>query len=423
MGAGDLITLDMGGTTAKASTVEAGRLLTTDEYEVGGGISLSSRLVKGGGYALKTPVIDISEVGAGGGSIVWLDKAGQIKVGPQSAGAQPGPAAYDAGGTEATVTDANIVLGYLNGQALAGGSVPIRADLARTAVGRIADRLGRGLEETALGIHTIANANMMRAVKSVSTYRGRDPRDFTLLAFGGNGGIHGPHLARALGMRLVVVPPAAGVFSAVGLLFADIEMTRTRAFLRRLDEVAAGEIEAAFRELEAAVTSALAAPCGNIRLSRRAAVRYVGQAFELTVPVDAEDPASQGGASIALAFEAEHERTFGHRFPGERAVQAVAITVTGAIATADRERYAGRGATPGGPGRERSRSAYFGPAHGEIATPVLERGDLSSRPRPGPLIIEEYDATTVVPPDAAACLDDFGNIRVELPAAAAPADG
>ena len=179
----------MGGTTAKASLIERGRVLFADEYEVGGGMSSRSALMGGGGYALKLPVIDISEVGAGGGSLAWLDKAGSLKVGPESAGAVPGPACYDAGNDEPTVTDANVVLGYLNPEALAGGTVPVRAERAQAAIAsRLAEPLGRGVVETAFGVHTVANANMMKAVKAVTTYRGRDPRDFTLVAFGGSGG-------------------------------------------------------------------------------------------------------------------------------------------------------------------------------------------------------------------------------------------
>ena len=418
IGLGDVITLDMGGTTAKASAIEGGRLLTTDEYEVGGGISLSSRLVKGGGYAVKTPVIDISEVGAGGGSIVWLDKAGQIKVGPQSAGALPGPASYGQGGSEPTVTDANVVLGYLNAELLAGERVPIRADLGRRAIeDRISRPLGRDVVETAYGIHVIANANMMRAVKSVSTYRGRDPRHFSLLAFGGNGGVHGPELARALGIRTVVVPPAAGVFSAVGLLFADIEMSRTRAFLRRLDETDASELEAAFRALEEEVTRRLDTPAEEIVVTRQVAARYAGQAFELIVPVDLVALRCRGVASLAEAFEVEHERTYGHRFPGARTVQIVSLQVGGAIPTDDRQAYvrrATRGSRPGD--RPKSmRSACFGSGVGMLATPVIARADLTTTARRGPLIVEEYDGTTVVPPDATALLDAFGNIVIELP--------
>ena len=172
----DLITFDMGGTTAKASLVEDGRVLEADEYEVGGGVSHASRLAMGGGYALKLPVIDVAEVGAGGGSIVWLDKAGAIKVGPQSAGAVPGPACYGIGGKQATVTDANVVLGFLSQEALLGGAAPIDAEKARQAVrSQIARPLGRDLRETAYGIHTVANASMMRALKAVTTFRGRDP--------------------------------------------------------------------------------------------------------------------------------------------------------------------------------------------------------------------------------------------------------
>ena len=213
-GYGNVITFDMGGTTAKASIVEDGELIIADEYEVGGDMSSTSKLIGGGGYALSLPVIDISEVGAGGGSIVWLDRAGSIKVGPQSAGAAPGPACYAQGGEEPTVTDANVVLGFLNPRALAGGTVPIDAARAHTAIEkRIAEPLGRDARETAYGVHLVANANMIRAIKAVTTYRGRDPRNFALMAFGGSGGVHAVALARELKARRVIVPPAGGVFS------------------------------------------------------------------------------------------------------------------------------------------------------------------------------------------------------------------
>ena len=180
----NLITFDMGGTTAKASLIENGRLTRSDEYEVGGSMSSGSSLVSGGGYALKLPVIDIAEVGAGGGSTVWLDAAGAIKVGPQSAGASPGPACYGTGSEEPTVTDANVILGYLNPLALAGGALPIQKALSQAAIEKkIAQPLSRSVVEAAYGIHMVANANMTRAVKAVTTYRGRDPRDFLLFAF------------------------------------------------------------------------------------------------------------------------------------------------------------------------------------------------------------------------------------------------
>jgi N-methylhydantoinase A len=220
-------------------------------------------------------------------------------------------------------------------------------------------------------------------------------------------------------MRKVIVPPAAGVFSAVGLLFADIEMTRTRAFLHRLDALDPADIEAAFRELETAVIGELRAPLEQVTISRHAAARYVGQAFELVVPIDLADLRAHGTASIAKAFEAEHERTYGHRFPGTRAVQTVSLHVTGALATFDRIAYAARGNQSQKPGNGTApplRNAYFGPRHGTLPTPVLSRDDIGATPRSGPLIIEDYDATTVVPPNATACVDAFGNIIVELSA-------
>ena len=234
LGYGNIITFDMGGTTAKASLIERGRLSVSEQYEVGATMSATSPLMGGAGYALKLPVIDVSEVGAGGGSIVRIDSGGALKVGPESAGADPGPACYGRGGRQPTVTDADVLLGYLNPQALAGGSVPIDLEAARKAVGdRVAAPLGRDLVETAYGIHLVANTNMMRAVKAVTTNRGRDTRDFVMFAFGGLGGVHAASLARDLRIGRIVVPPAAGVFSALGLLFADIELNESRACLRR----------------------------------------------------------------------------------------------------------------------------------------------------------------------------------------------
>ena len=303
----DLITFDMGGTTAKASLIEKGELIRTDEYEVGGGISLSSRLAKGAGYALKLPVIDISEVGAGGGSIVWLDQANGLKVGPKSAGAVPGPMCYDAGGEQPTVTDANVVLGYLNQTALAGGAIRLNADRARAGLQqKIARPLGLSVLDAAYGVHRLANATMMRAVKTVSTYRGRDPRDFTLFAFGGNGGIHAAELAREMQIRRILVPPAAGVFSAVGLLFADFEIAQSQAFLRSVAGASPAAITAAFRSLEARVQAELETAPGH-RIVWRADLRYAGQAFELSVPFSppeaGADLTEQAVTAAAEAFE------------------------------------------------------------------------------------------------------------------------
>jgi N-methylhydantoinase A len=411
----DLITLDMGGTTAKASIVENGRILTTNEYEVGGGISATNPLVRGGGYALKTPVVDISEVGAGGGSIVWVDKAGHVKVGPQSAGARPGPVCYDCGGDEPTLTDANLVLGYLNQRAIAGGTVAVNAAKAQASLQeRIASRIGLPLLETAYGAHIIANAAMIRAVKGVTTYRGRDPRNFALLAFGGNGAVHGAELARAMQVQRVIVPGAAGIFSAVGLLVADVSVTHSLAFVHNLADVDAETMRSVYVGLERVLLDRLGRPPEHVRFLRQAELRYSGQAYELTVGVPDGELGYETTRLLTQAFEDEHQRTYGHCFPGQKSIQAVALrltaTVISEVATPlGRVAWANPGLLPG-----TARNSYFGPARGSVLTPVISRSALSARPRLGPIIIEEYEATVVVPPGDSARLDAWGNIEIDI---------
>ena len=211
VGCKNVITLDMGGTTAKSAMIENGLITKTSEYEVGAGINISSRLVKGGGYALKLPFIDISEIGAGAGSIVSVDRSGLPRVGPQSAGAVPGPVCYDAGGREPTFTDAAVVLGYLNPRHLAGGKVKLNAEKATQVLeAEVAKPMGKPLLETAYDVHALACATMLRAVKAISTYRGRDPRDFVLFAFGGGGPMVAAEIAKSLRMKRVLVPPSPG---------------------------------------------------------------------------------------------------------------------------------------------------------------------------------------------------------------------
>ncbi|MEE8279365.1 MAG: hydantoinase/oxoprolinase family protein, partial [Alphaproteobacteria bacterium] len=213
----NIVTFDMGGTTAKASLVENGEVTRSIEYQVGGGIMMGSRLLTGAGYMLKVPAIDLAEVGAGGGSIVWIDAGGSMQIGPQSAGADPGPLCYDTGGTEPTVTDANVLLGYINPNYLVGGELKLDASKARAVFeDRIAKPLGLSVEHAAYGAHQIAASNMIRAIKSVSTERGRDPREYALFAFGGSGPIFGAGMARELRMKRIMVPPSPGLFSSFG---------------------------------------------------------------------------------------------------------------------------------------------------------------------------------------------------------------
>ena len=439
----NVITLDMGGTTAKASLIEGGRITFADEYEVGGGMSSRSALMGGGGYALKLPVIDISEVGAGGGSIAWLDKAGSLKVGPQSAGAVPGPACYDTGNDEPTVTDANVVLGYLNPESLAGGSVPIRSKRAHQAIATcLANPLRRDVVETAFGVHTVANANMMKAVKAVTTYRGRDPRDFTLIAFGGSGGVHAVDLARVLQVRRVVLPVAAGVFSALGLLFSNLEMNETVPFLYLAEDAPLDEAERQYGALAKRIAAVVGGSHEEIRFARLADVRFAGQAYELTVPFgevsgagvdegrdehkgDGSGPISRDAvnakldtravADLCARFEAEHLARYGHAFSGEFPVEIVNLRLVGTRRPAGLVEPASFDAASR-QGPDTRRGLYFGPATGLVDSPVIGRGRLGAEPRTGPFVIEEYEGTCVVPPDCTARLDGLGNVIIELPA-------
>jgi N-methylhydantoinase A len=412
-----IITFDMGGTTAKASLVEAGEVMRASEYAVGAGIMIGSRLLTGAGYTLKVPAIDLAEVGAGGGSLVWIDRGGALQIGPESAGAVPGPVAYDKGNETPTVTDANVVLGYLNPEYLVGGALKINAAKARAALEtKIAKPLGLSVEAAAHGAHLIAASNMIRAIKAVSTERGRDPREFALFAFGGNGPLFACGMAEALGIRRVVVPPSAGLFSSFGLLYADVEHHYGRTFRRLLRKADLGEISAAWQVLanEAMAQLALEGFTGpSARLRRSAALHYHGQSFDLVVPVPDRPFDAAMVAYLEEAFGAEHEKTYGHRAGPDEPVELVAIQVVGqglreGAGVPERVKPTRAPPAPSAP-----RKAYFGAKHGWRETPILRRSDLSTA-RPGPLIIEEYDSTTLVPPAATASLDQGGNIVIDL---------
>ncbi|NQW16266.1 MAG: hydantoinase/oxoprolinase family protein [Chloroflexi bacterium] len=413
LGLNDVITFDMGGTTAKASLIEGGERSLTTEYEVGAGISLSSRLVKGRGHALKLPVIDIAEVGAGGGSIVRVDAGGSLKVGPESAGASPGPACYRLGGTDATVTDANVALGYINPVSIAGGSVDLDMNAAHEALQRsAATPLGVDLLEAAYGVYAVANITMIRAIKSVTTYRGRDPRDFALMAFGGSGPLHAAEIARSLGIKRVIIPEAPGVFSALGLLEAAPEYGFSRTMIADPVELDANTLIKAYEALESAslsrmIEEGLSADRDGA-WSRTADLRYRGQAYELTVDANS----IQGGditAFLVEHFHEEHERTYGRRASDEP-VDLVTIRSTYRIAL---EQPVPSSSRPS-PMQHLPRVAYFGSQHGEVSTPVVSRADLTAADREGPLIIDEYDSTTLVPPNSMVHLDDMGNIVIDI---------
>jgi N-methylhydantoinase A len=409
-----IITFDMGGTTAKASMVESGEVARAQEYAVGAGIMIGSRLLTGAGYTLKVPAIDLAEVGAGGGSHVWIDAGGALRAGPESAGASPGPVCYNAGGEVPTITDANVVLGYINPQHLVGGALKLNADKARKVFeDKVAKPMGISLERAAYGAHLIVASNMIRAIKAVSTERGRDPREFALFAFGGNGPLFAAGMAAALGIGRVVVPPSAGLFSSFGLLYADVEHHYARTFRRLLRQADLGEIGRAWDTLATQANRQLAAEGftgDKARIRRSAALHYKGQSYELTVTVP-DGPIDVGMVThLEEAFAAEHERTYGHRAGPDEPVELVSIQVVGAglrEGTGMPRNAAGRTASA-----PAARRAYFGD-YGWMETPVVKRADLAAG-RQGPLIVEEYDATCVVPPGAKAACDASGNIVITL---------
>ena len=408
----DIISLDMGGTSAKASIIEDGRVAVTDQYEVGASLSSKNALLRGGGYALKMPILDISEIGAGGGSIVAVDEAGAIRIGPESAGAIPGPACYGLGGPDPTVTDANLVLGYLNPGELAGGTLKIDRGKALDAIERtIAKPLGLSILETAHGIYRVTNSHMIRAIKSVSVQRGRDPSKFVLMAFGGNGGIHAVDMARSLNIPVVIVPPVAGVFSALGLLAADVETSLSVAFLSAAEEASPSRLTAEYGRLEDEITRSLERESQELHFERHAEIRYVDQAFELRIPAAKSAIGPAWIDAMKTAFDAEHERKYGHSFAGRSAIEFVSIGVTGTLARKDRPfRFVGAPESQ----EDCTRLAYFGPEHGELSTPVVGRSALRETPREGPLIVEEMEGTTVVPPGAQVHLDENANIVISV---------
>ena len=418
IGVTNVLTLDMGGTTAKASLIEDGQIMHSPEYQVGGGVSVGTRLSKGGGYPLHVPAIDIAEVGAGGGSIIYLDKGGALRVGPQSAGAVPGPACYALGGEEPTLTDANVVLGYLNPEHLAGGALPLNAEKAhQTLHDKIAVPLNLSTPDAAYGVYRIAAANMARAARAVSLERGRDPREFVLCAFGGNGPLHATELAESLGMKRILIPPSPGLFSAFGLLYADIAYHLVQTYKRLLTELDAGEFKATLQQLEASAREGLMAEGENaaqIVMQRAVDLRYAGQSSELTLPiVNADIGQSQFFDTLGERFAADHERTYGHRAPDDP-IEVVNLRLTAIIPTAKPQ--FSHIEPPSSRPLISNRRCYFGAETGWLDVPVLFRDGLGSESQSGPLIIEEYDTTILVPPRCVVRRDEWGNIVIEMEA-------
>lgn len=416
-GARDAIVFDMGGTTAKASIITAGQPALTNEYEFRDGISSPSRFVKGGGYVLKVPAIDIAEVGAGGGSVASIDAGGLLLVGPESVGAYPGPACYGLGNERPTVTDANMVLGFLNPVALAGGSLKVDVAKSRAAIERhVGAPLGLDAVAAAHGIRHIANVNMARAIRAVTVERGRDPRDLVMVAFGGGGPVHAVDVARLLGVTRVIAPVMAGVFCSAGMLAADAEHDFLRAVLRpldRLDPVALAVPVAELRRLGEVTLATEGYPPSSAAFALRADLRYLGQSSELTIPVRGDTLDAVAIAALREDFQRAYHETFG--YSSDEPLELVNLRLAARGLRDDRLDFRrvrlGADAVGGSAGR---RPVSFERGAAPVDTPVLARGDLVGRTVDGPAIVESYDTTVIVPPGARATGDAIGNLVIEI---------
>jgi N-methylhydantoinase A len=408
MGASNLIITDVGGTSFEASLLEDGVGLVTDEYE----IEWERPVI--------TPMLDIRSIGAGGGSIAWIDDGGSLRVGPKSAGADPGPACYGRGGKQPTVTDANLVLGRID-PAL-GGKLDLDVEAATEAIRTVAEPLGLSVLDCAEGITQIVSENMATAIRMVSTDRGRDPRDHTLVAFGGAGGLHAYEIARAVGIDNVLVPPFAGVACAFGATTMDVRHDLERTFYSPLAETDVDALNDAFSGLEEEVRALLSADDvsrGDIALERTALMRYVGQSYEVATPVPAGALDAAAVDALSDAFNAVHQREYGvasSDFPA--ALVTLRVTGIGTTAKPAADALASALGTHEGNGagsiKER-RQAYFGGRHHDVDVHEVTRLR-ADQEIPGPAIIEQADGVIVVPPGAIARADRFDNVTLEVAA-------
>jgi N-methylhydantoinase A len=405
-GFADIITMDMGGTSTDISLVLDGRPQVTREASLAG-------------TPIRIPVIDINAIGAGGGSVAWIDEGGALRVGPQSAEAVPGPACYGRGGIEPTVTDANLVLGRLGGDTRLGGEMALDGEAAARAIAdRIAGPLGLDLVVAAAGILRVANATMARGIRVVSVERGHDPRLLTLVPFGGAGPMHGSPLARELAIPRLLVPPTPGILCALGMLVADLrhDLVQTRlAAHRDLSAVDAQAIVAPMVGEARRLLEADRVPAQRQRIETRVDMRYIGQPYELPIPLAAVT--DQEWAGLVPAFHAEHLRRFAHSDPlAPVEVVSFAVTATGLIDTPELPRPPQGEREPPAAARRGTRRAFFETAGAAWAEcPVWQREALLAGNRiGGPAIVDEVSATTVLYPGDVARVDAIGSLVVEI---------
>ncbi|KQN53431.1 hydantoinase/oxoprolinase family protein [Erwinia sp. Leaf53] len=408
-----VLAFDMGGTTAKACVVRGGVPSITTDYEVG----RADRLLKGSGLPVKLPVVDMIEIGAGGGSIARVDRLGLLEIGPESASAFPGPACYARGGELPTVTDANLVLGLLDPAAFLGGRMPLDVDAARRAIERVATALGLSIEETAWGIHEVANSKMAEALRTHAVEKNVSPQQMTMLAFGGAGPSHAWSLARTLHVKRVFFPNGAGVYSAFGLLTAPPGADFVRSDRCRLrPEMSMTTINALFAEgFDEAFTTLAAASIdpATAQVQRMADVRYVGQGSQLTLPLPDAFITDGDGASLIAAFEQAHLARFGRTLPG---LEVEVVNWRGRVQTDAPPLYTRDSADPQAQqAEEKSLRVYLGREAGFSACRAIPRALLvAGESVYGPALLQEKECAIFVGPGAVATLDEQGNILMEL---------
>jgi N-methylhydantoinase A len=404
------IAFDMGGTTAKACVVIRGQPSLSPDYFIGGYNT---------GLAIRIPVLDIVEVGTGGGSIAWLDEGGALHVGPRSAGAEPGPAAYGRGGTEPTITDANVVLGRLSPAAFMGGEMQLDAERARHALHeRVSRPLNVDLERAAAGMLEVATSAMANVVRQVTLQRGLDPRDFTLFAYGGGGPLHASAVARELSIGSVVVPEAPGLFSALGMLLADLRRDYVQTLFARLNDVDMAELEAQLGRLEAEGRQALqqsGVATDQVLFERAADMRYVGQEHAVAVALPADVGREEHRDEIKRLFDQAHQLRYSHSAPDESAdVVSLRVTAIGRLGKPVLPTIARGNVDPPEPARKPSRLVWF-EGHGRAETAVFDRtGLLAGNVIAGPAVIEEASSTTVVDPGDAATVNEYGHLVIAI---------
>jgi len=409
IGEPDVLAVDIGGTTAKCSLIEGGHVKVISDYWI-------ERSRRSSGYPIMVPVVDLVEIGSGGGSIAWVDELGKLHVGPQSAGAVPGPAAYGRGGTEATTTDANLALGRINPDYFCGGEIAADMDAVAAALGALAQRLGIDAAEAARGVVRVANNDMINALKLVSVNRGYDPRDFTLVAFGGGGGMHVSALAADLGIRKAVIPRAADVFSAWGMLMSDL---RRDTFVTRLIGLN-GESAGGLAELLDEVTAAALAQfvdegvaAGDVRMTRFGRLRYENQEHSVEVPLPDEAIDGRTVARIAAAFHDAYEREYTYRLGAPVELVGVHVVAVADVGKLEPAPLPATGLALADV-RKQSRDVDFGP-EGRHEAHVYDGARLEAGMQlAGPAIVETSGGTIVVHPNDEAEIDAYGNVVLTI---------